>query len=202
MGDHGQLELFTLLLFGVQWFCSPFPVERCSEMEFVQTCSSTSHLNVSFVYVGVHALNRLLPFPRLDPLTVRYKLLGSTIAQKLILLNQQTREFIAPSRSCVVCVDRLHHARDNQDQQRLDQEEEKNGEAKNDDREKRRRNQFAKSFNSDLEVPVHFRNGVPRVSRCLFLGARLIPSQEQKVKQTLVVVTLLQPNVERSAKTD
>jgi hypothetical protein len=32
-----------------------------------------------------------------------------------------------------VCVDRLHHARDNQDQQRLDQEEEKNGEAKNDD---------------------------------------------------------------------
>ncbi|EFX77743.1 hypothetical protein DAPPUDRAFT_105853 [Daphnia pulex] len=35
-------------------------------------------------------------------------------------------------RSCVVCVDRLHHARDNQDQQRLDQEEEKNGEAKND----------------------------------------------------------------------
>jgi hypothetical protein len=36
-------------------------------------------------------------------------------------------------RSCVVCVNRLHHARDNQDQQRLDQEEEKNGEAKNDD---------------------------------------------------------------------
>ncbi|EFX87848.1 hypothetical protein DAPPUDRAFT_235035 [Daphnia pulex] len=72
-GDHGQLELFTLLLFGVQWFCSPFAVERCSEMEFK---------------------------------TVR---------------------------SCVVCVDRLHHARDNQDQQRLDQEEEKNGEAKNDD---------------------------------------------------------------------
>ncbi len=36
-------------------------------------------------------------------------------------------------RSCVVCVDRLHHARDNQDQERLDQEEEKNGEAKNDD---------------------------------------------------------------------
>jgi hypothetical protein len=32
-----------------------------------------------------------------------------------------------------VCVDRLHHARDNQDQERLDQEEEKNGEAKNDD---------------------------------------------------------------------
>ncbi|EFX85852.1 hypothetical protein DAPPUDRAFT_313712 [Daphnia pulex] len=53
---HGQLELFTLLLFGVQWLCSPFPVERCSEMEFVQTCSSTSHLNVSFVYVGVHAV--------------------------------------------------------------------------------------------------------------------------------------------------
>ncbi|EFX86724.1 hypothetical protein DAPPUDRAFT_236429 [Daphnia pulex] len=65
--------------------------------------------------------------------TFRYKLLVSTITQKLILMNQQTREFIAPSRSCVVCVDRLHHARDNQDQQRLDQEEEKNGEAKNDD---------------------------------------------------------------------
>jgi hypothetical protein len=35
-----------------------------------------------------------------------------------------------------VCVDRLHPARDNQDQQQLDQgdqEEEKNGEAKNDD---------------------------------------------------------------------
>ncbi len=29
-------------------------------------------------------------------------------------------------RSCVVFVDRLHHARDNQDQQRLDQEEEEN----------------------------------------------------------------------------
>ncbi|EFX80816.1 hypothetical protein DAPPUDRAFT_318241 [Daphnia pulex] len=126
--DNGQLELFTLLLFGVQWFCSPFPVERCSEMEFkVQTCSS-SHLNVSFVYVGVHAVYAVL-----NGWTVRYKLLVSTIAQKLILLNQQTREFIAPSRSCVVCVDRLHHARDNQDQQRLDQEEEKNGEAKNDD---------------------------------------------------------------------
>jgi hypothetical protein len=37
-------------------------------------------------------------------------------------------------------------------------------------------NQFAKSFNPDLEVPVHCRNGVPRVSRCLFLGVRLIPS--------------------------
>ncbi|EFX88033.1 hypothetical protein DAPPUDRAFT_234700 [Daphnia pulex] len=70
---------------------------------------------------------------QLEFMTVRYKLLVSTIAQKLILLNQQTREFIAPSRSCVVCVDRLHRARDNQDQQRLDQEEEKNGEAKNDD---------------------------------------------------------------------
>ncbi|EFX89405.1 hypothetical protein DAPPUDRAFT_233280 [Daphnia pulex] len=78
-------------------------------------------------------LNRLLPFHRLDRLTVRYKILVSSVAQKLILLNQQTREFIAPSRSCVVCVDRLHHAHDNQDQQRLDQEEEKNGEAKNDD---------------------------------------------------------------------
>jgi hypothetical protein len=63
VGVHGQLELFTmlhLLLFGVQWFCSPFPVERCSEMEFVQTCSSTSHLNVSFVYVGVHAVYAVL----------------------------------------------------------------------------------------------------------------------------------------------
>jgi hypothetical protein len=23
-----------VLLFGVQWFCSPFPIKRCSEMEF------------------------------------------------------------------------------------------------------------------------------------------------------------------------
>ncbi|EFX86609.1 hypothetical protein DAPPUDRAFT_307889, partial [Daphnia pulex] len=51
-----MFELFLVLLFGEQWFCSPFPVERCSEMELVQTCSSTSHLNVSFVYVGVHAV--------------------------------------------------------------------------------------------------------------------------------------------------
>ncbi|EFX62766.1 hypothetical protein DAPPUDRAFT_336458 [Daphnia pulex] len=35
-------ELFMVLLFGVQWFCSSFPVERCPEMELVQTCSSTS----------------------------------------------------------------------------------------------------------------------------------------------------------------
>ncbi|XP_046438764.1 uncharacterized protein LOC124190230 [Daphnia pulex] len=56
MVSWSELELFTLLLFGVQWFCSPLPVERCSEMEFVQTCSSTSHLNVTFVYVGVHAV--------------------------------------------------------------------------------------------------------------------------------------------------
>ncbi|EFX86671.1 hypothetical protein DAPPUDRAFT_313023 [Daphnia pulex] len=40
---HGQFELFAVLLFGVQWFCSPFPVDRCSEMELVQTRSSTSH---------------------------------------------------------------------------------------------------------------------------------------------------------------
>ncbi|EFX78286.1 hypothetical protein DAPPUDRAFT_246521 [Daphnia pulex] len=33
----------------------------------------------------------------------------------------------------VLIVSSLHHARDNQDQQRLDQEKEKNGEAKNDD---------------------------------------------------------------------
>jgi hypothetical protein len=39
-----------------------------------------------------------------------------------------------------------------------------------------RRNQFAKLFNSNLEVPVNCLNGVPRVSRCLFLGVRLIPS--------------------------
>jgi hypothetical protein len=38
-----MLKLFMVLLFGVQWFCSPFPVERCSEMELVQTCSSTTH---------------------------------------------------------------------------------------------------------------------------------------------------------------
>jgi hypothetical protein len=48
VGVNGQLQLF-MLLFGVHWSCSPFPVERCSEMELVQTCSSTSHLNVSFV---------------------------------------------------------------------------------------------------------------------------------------------------------
>jgi hypothetical protein len=30
-------ELFMVLLYGVQWFCSPFPVERCAEMELVQT---------------------------------------------------------------------------------------------------------------------------------------------------------------------
>jgi hypothetical protein len=60
VGVYGRLELFTLLLFGVQWFCSPFPVERCSEMEFVQTCRSISHLNVSFVYVGVHAVYAVL----------------------------------------------------------------------------------------------------------------------------------------------
>jgi hypothetical protein len=54
-----MLELFMVLPFGVQWFCSPFPVERCSEMELVQTCSSTSVLNVSFAYVGVHAYDVL-----------------------------------------------------------------------------------------------------------------------------------------------
>ncbi|EFX77617.1 hypothetical protein DAPPUDRAFT_105851 [Daphnia pulex] len=147
--------------FGVKWFSSHFPVERCAEMELVLTCSSTSYFNGSFAYVGVNAVYAVLNFVpdglyrtvctgrfvpdglyrtvctgRFVPdglyrTTVRYKLLV-TIAQKLILLNQQPREFIAPSRSCVVCVDRLHHARDNQDQQRLDQEEEKNGEAKND----------------------------------------------------------------------
>jgi hypothetical protein len=42
--------MFMVLLFGVQWFCSPFPIERCPEMELVKTCSSTSHSNVSFVY--------------------------------------------------------------------------------------------------------------------------------------------------------
>jgi hypothetical protein len=55
VGVHGQFELFTVLLFGVQWFYSPYPVNRCSEMELVQTCSSTSHLNVTFAYVFVHA---------------------------------------------------------------------------------------------------------------------------------------------------
>jgi hypothetical protein len=33
-GVNWMLELFMVLLFGVQWFCSPFPIERCSEMEF------------------------------------------------------------------------------------------------------------------------------------------------------------------------
>ncbi|EFX78156.1 hypothetical protein DAPPUDRAFT_320643 [Daphnia pulex] len=89
--------------------------------------------------------------------TVRFKLLVSTIAPKLILLNQQTRRVYGAVKvdisewypSCqllmirvfglteavfyVLIVSSLHHARDNQDQQRLDQEKEKNGEAKNDD---------------------------------------------------------------------
>jgi hypothetical protein len=56
VGIHGQLEPFTLLQFGVQWFCSPFPVERCPEMELMQTYSSTSYMNVSFAYVGVHSV--------------------------------------------------------------------------------------------------------------------------------------------------
>jgi hypothetical protein len=29
-----MFELFMVWLFGVQWFCSPLPDERCSEMEF------------------------------------------------------------------------------------------------------------------------------------------------------------------------
>jgi hypothetical protein len=61
---NGPLQLFTLLLFGVHWFCSLFPVERCSEMELVQTCSSTSHLNVSFVvsiqYYALCSMRRLI----------------------------------------------------------------------------------------------------------------------------------------------
>ncbi|EFX86392.1 hypothetical protein DAPPUDRAFT_313196 [Daphnia pulex] len=63
-----------------------------------------------------------------------------------------------------------------------------------------RRNQLAKSFNSDLELPVHCRNGVPRVSRCLFLGVRLIPCNSKKYYKRFfkaVGVTLLQPNGER-----
>ena len=43
-----------VLMFGVQWFCSPIPIE------FVHNCSSTSHLNVSFVYVCVCAVNAVL----------------------------------------------------------------------------------------------------------------------------------------------
>jgi hypothetical protein len=46
-----MFELFMVLLFGVQWFCSPFPVESCSEMKLMQTCHSTSHFNVPFVFL-------------------------------------------------------------------------------------------------------------------------------------------------------
>jgi hypothetical protein len=52
VGVHGQFD--AVWSTEIQWFCSPFLVERCSEMELVQTCSSTSHLNVSFVYVSVY----------------------------------------------------------------------------------------------------------------------------------------------------
>ncbi|XP_046441454.1 uncharacterized protein LOC124192282 [Daphnia pulex] len=45
-----------------------------------------------------------------------------------------------------------------------------------------KRNQFAKSFISHLELPVHCRNGVPRVSRCLFLGVRAYFSSHATVK--------------------
>jgi hypothetical protein len=52
-----MFELLMVLLYGVQWFCRPFPVERCDEMEPVQTCSWISYfINVSFSYVGVHAV--------------------------------------------------------------------------------------------------------------------------------------------------
>jgi hypothetical protein len=37
-------------------YCSHFPVKRCTEMELVQTCSSTSYFNVSFASVGAHAV--------------------------------------------------------------------------------------------------------------------------------------------------
>jgi hypothetical protein len=37
------------LPFGVQWFCSPFLVERCSEMEFVQTCSCQFNITLKCV---------------------------------------------------------------------------------------------------------------------------------------------------------
>jgi hypothetical protein len=62
VGVNGQLdvELFMVLPFGVQWFCSPFPVERCSEMKLMQTCRSTSPFNVPFFYVGVHAVYEVL----------------------------------------------------------------------------------------------------------------------------------------------
>jgi hypothetical protein len=40
----------------VQWFCSHFPVERCAEMELVQTCSSIPYFNVSFAYFEIHAV--------------------------------------------------------------------------------------------------------------------------------------------------
>ncbi len=53
-------ELFMVLPYGVQWFCSPIPVERCAEMELAQTCSWTSYLNVSFAYVGVYAVYAVL----------------------------------------------------------------------------------------------------------------------------------------------
>ncbi|XP_046633104.1 uncharacterized protein LOC124312660 [Daphnia pulicaria] len=49
-----MFELLMVLMFGVQWFCSPIPIE------FVHNCSSTSHLNVSFIYVGVRAVYAVL----------------------------------------------------------------------------------------------------------------------------------------------
>jgi hypothetical protein len=61
---YGQFYVLAVLvlLFGVQWFCCHFKVERCVEMEFVQTCSSKSYFNVSFAYVGVHAVYAVLNF--------------------------------------------------------------------------------------------------------------------------------------------
>ncbi|EFX88825.1 hypothetical protein DAPPUDRAFT_311218 [Daphnia pulex] len=56
-----MFELSMVLLFGVKWVCSHFPLERCGEMELRQTCSSTSYFNVlfpMFVSVSVELLGK------------------------------------------------------------------------------------------------------------------------------------------------
>ncbi|EFX85906.1 hypothetical protein DAPPUDRAFT_237472 [Daphnia pulex] len=142
------------------------------EMSAIVSC--TSHLvqkhfrasNKEFM------LNRLLPFHRLDPLTVR---------------------------SCVVCVDRLHHARDNQDQRRLDQEEEKNGETNNDDAT------FEVFVGTDLQSArdqqIKWPNPYGKFASCLskpsetkeFLFARPIPSNDNLQKERHTHPQKLQP---------
>ncbi|EFX87736.1 hypothetical protein DAPPUDRAFT_96706 [Daphnia pulex] len=78
--------------------------------------------------------------------------------------------------SCVVCVERLHHARDNQDQQRLDQEEEKNGEAKNDDGSPNKRSKRNLFGSTDT---------IPRTKSLMvfsFVGTDLQSARDQQIK--------------------